>query len=42
MQSLNGNVVALSRFISKARDKCVPFFDALRIEKGKFVWTEEW
>jgi len=33
MQSLNGKVAALSRFISKATDKCVPFFEALKKEK---------
>src|SRR5574338_956581 len=27
VQSLNGKVAALSRFISKATDKCIPFFD---------------
>lgn len=33
LKSLNGKVAALSRFISKATDKCIPFFDALK--KGK-------
>jgi len=41
MQSLNGKVIALSRFISKATDKCVPFFEALKKDKGKFKWTDE-
>lgn len=41
MQSLNGKVTALSRFISKATDKCIHFFDALKKERGKFVWTPE-
>ena len=41
MQSLNGKVAALSRFISKATDKCVPFFEALKKDKGKFEWTDE-
>lgn len=41
MQSLNGKVAVLSRFISKATDKCIHFFDALKKERGKFVWTPE-
>jgi len=41
MQSLNGKVAALSRFISKATDKCVPFFEAPKKDKGKFQWTNE-
>jgi len=41
MQSLNGKVAALSRFISKATNKCVSFFEALKKEKGKFKWTDE-
>ncbi|KAL5779901.1 hypothetical protein ACOSQ2_010638 [Xanthoceras sorbifolium] len=40
VQSLNGHVVALSHFISKSIDKCVPFFNVLRVNK-KFDWTEE-
>ncbi|KAL5548489.1 hypothetical protein UlMin_003720 [Ulmus minor] len=40
VQSLTGLVVALNRFISRATDKCQPFFRALR--KGKdFSWTAE-
>lgn len=41
MQSLNGKVAALSRFISKAIDRCIHFFDALKKERRKFVWTPE-
>ena len=41
MQSLKGKVAALSRFISKATDKCIPFFEALKKDKGKFEWTDE-
>ena len=41
MQSLNGKVAALSRFISKATDKCIPFFDALKKGRKKFDWTTE-
>ncbi|KAL5537985.1 hypothetical protein UlMin_045753 [Ulmus minor] len=40
VQSLTGRVAALNRFISRATDKCQPFFRALR--KGKdFLWTAE-
>ena len=38
MQSLNGKIVALNRFISRAVDKCLPFF---RILKKSFEWTDE-
>ena len=38
VQSLIGRVAALNRFISKATDKCLPFFKTL---KQAFVWTEE-
>ena len=38
MQSLTGRVVALNRFVSKATDKCLPFFKTL---KKAFAWTEE-
>ena len=41
MQSLNGKVATLSRFISKATDKYIPFFEALKKDKGKFEWTDE-
>lgn len=41
MRSLNGKVATLSRFISKAIDKCIHFFDALKKDKGKFVWITE-
>ena len=30
VQSLNGKVAALNRFVSKATDKCLPFFHILR------------
>ena len=40
VQSLTGRMAALSRFISKSTDKCVPFFNLLRRNK-KFEWTEE-
>ena len=38
VQSLNGKVAALNRFISKVTDKCLPFFRAL---KKSFEWTDE-
>ena len=38
VQSLTGRVAALNRFISKAIDKCLPFFKTL---KKAFAWTEE-
>ena len=39
VQSLNSQVAALNRFISKATDKCVPFFEAIKKAKN-FEWTE--
>ena len=38
VQSLTGRVAALNRFISKATDKCLPFFKVLR---KAFEWTDE-
>ena len=38
VQSLNGKVAALNRFISKATDKCLPFF---RVLKKSFEWMDE-
>ena len=38
VQSLNGKVAALNRFVSKATDKCLPFF---RMLKKSFEWTDE-
>ena len=40
VQSLTERVAALSRFISKSTNKCVPFFNLLRCNK-KIQWTEE-
>ena len=37
VQSLTGRVVALSRFILRAIDKCLPFFDSLKGNK-RFLW----
>jgi len=41
LQSLNGKIAALSRFISKSTDRCIPFFDALKKGKKNFEWTPE-
>ncbi|CAL2228031.1 unnamed protein product [Prunus armeniaca] len=41
IQSLTGRVAALTRFISKATDKCVPFFKALKGGKHHIAWTPE-
>ena len=38
VQSLNGKIVALSRFVSKSTSKCLPFFRTLR---KSFEWTDE-
>ena len=38
MQSLTGKVVALNRFVSRATDKCMPFFKVL---KKAFQWNDE-
>nr|XP_023883436.1 uncharacterized protein LOC111995738 [Quercus suber] len=38
VQSLNGRIAALNRFVSKATDRCLPFF---RVLKKSFEWTEE-
>ncbi|XP_021799986.1 uncharacterized protein LOC110744317 [Prunus avium] len=41
VQSLTGRVAALTRFISKATDKCAPFFKALKGGKHHIEWTAE-
>ena len=38
VQSLNGKTASLNRFVSRATDKCLPFFRTL---KKSFEWTEE-
>ena len=38
VQNLNGKVAALNRFVSRATDKCLPFFSTL---KRSFEWTVE-
>ena len=38
MQSLNGKIAALNRFVSRATDKCLPFFHIL---KRSFEWTDK-
>ncbi|CAL9007144.1 unnamed protein product, partial [Prunus brigantina] len=41
VQSLTGRVAALARFISKATDRCAPFFKALKGSKRQIDWTSE-
>ncbi|KAI5317816.1 hypothetical protein L3X38_037523 [Prunus dulcis] len=41
IQSLTGRVAALTRFISKATDRCAPFFKALKGSKQSITWTAE-
>ena len=38
VQSLTGRVATLNRFVSKATDKCLPFFKILR---KAFEWMDE-
>ena len=38
VQRLIGQVAALNRFVSRATDKCLPFFKTL---KQAFLWTGE-
>ena len=38
VQSLNGKIVALNRFVLRATDRCLPFFHTLR---KSFEWTDE-
>ena len=40
VQKLTGCMAALTRFISRLGEKCVPFFKLLKASK-KFAWTEE-
>ena len=38
VQSLTGRVAAFNKFVSKATDKCLPFF---RILREAFEWTDD-
>ena len=38
VQKLTGRIAALNRFVSRATDKCLPFFKTL---KWAFAWTDE-
>ena len=38
VQSLNGKVIALNRFVSRATNKCLPF---IRMLKKSFEWSVE-
>ncbi|XP_022888952.1 uncharacterized protein LOC111404368 [Olea europaea var. sylvestris] len=40
IQKLTGRIAALNRFVSRAADRCSPFFKLLRGNKG-FDWSEE-
>ena len=39
VQKLTGRIATLNRFVSKATDKCLPFFKTL---KQAFAWTDEY
>ncbi|GAV70966.1 RVT_3 domain-containing protein, partial [Cephalotus follicularis] len=39
-QRLNGKIAALSRFVSKSAEKCLPFFKILRDPK-EFSWSDD-
>ena len=41
VQCLIGRVAALNRFISKAKDKFLPFFDSLKGNKW-FLWDDKY
>ncbi|GKE99826.1 reverse transcriptase domain-containing protein [Tanacetum coccineum] len=43
VQSLNGKLASLNRFLSKAAEKSLSFFKTLKhcIKKSDFVWTKE-
>ncbi|KAM2692261.1 hypothetical protein EV2_006579 [Malus domestica] len=41
IQSFTSKVAALTRFISKATDRCAPFFKALKGSKKYITWTDE-
>ena len=38
IQKLTGRIATLNRFVSRATDKCLPFFKTL---KKAFAWTDE-
>ena len=40
IQKLTGKIASLNRFVSKATDRCLPFFQAIRRGKGA-NWTTE-
>ncbi|KAM1721135.1 hypothetical protein ACFX12_022709 [Malus domestica] len=41
IQSLTGKVATLTRFISKAIDRCAHFFKAFKGSKKYITWTDE-
>lgn len=40
VQKLNGNIVALNRFLAKSNDKCKPFYDLLKLAKNNVKWND--
>ena len=40
VQSLTGRVATLNRFISRATEKCLPFFDSLKGSK-RVLWDDK-
>ena len=40
VQKLTGKIAALNRFVSRATDRCIPFFKALTGKK-RFEWTDK-
>ena len=38
VQKLTGRIAAINRFVSRATDKCLPFF---KTPKQAFVWIDE-
>lgn len=40
VQSLNGRLVALNRFLAKSGSKSLPFFQVMRVNR-KFEWTPD-
>lgn len=41
VQRINRCITALGRFISKATERCLPFFKVLKIVVRNFVWIKE-
>lgn len=41
LQSMNGKIAALHRFIPRSTDECKDFFKLIRKHKGKIEWNKE-